>query len=207
MRLVTDIKDIEMLAAENEDHNWRFRCFVKGCDLKIEELDAIVHKLNDAVTAKIDCQSCGNCCRVMHPILKKKDIQRLAVRLSLPASEFEKEYLVKDEVEDGYTFRATPCPFLSENSCAVYSARPEDCRSFPHLHKNEFVFRIGGVFSNCSVCPIAYNVYELLKDELHKLKIESFFEEYEYKKPNHRLLRPTRKAITLTEPCKACGKC
>ncbi|MFH1964780.1 MAG: YkgJ family cysteine cluster protein, partial [Acidobacteriota bacterium] len=108
MRLVTDIKDIEKLAAEKEDQNWRFRCFVKGCDLEIEELDAIVHRLNDAVSAKIDCQSCGHCCRVMHPILKKKDIERLASHLAIPPNKFEEEYLVKDEEEKGLTFRTTP---------------------------------------------------------------------------------------------------
>ena len=167
MRLVTDIKQIEKLAAEKEVQNWRFRCFLKGCGLEVEELDAIVHKLYYAVSAKIDCQTCGHCCRVIHPILNKKDIKRLASHLSMPASEFENTYLVRDEEGDELTFRYTPCPFLSGNSCTVYSARPEDCRSYPHLHKDGFVFRTIGVFSNCSVCPIVYNVYELLKDEFH----------------------------------------
>ena len=98
----------------------------------------------------------------------------------MSAHEFESEYLMKDEEEDGFTFRSTPCPFLSGNSCAVYPDRPEDCRSYPHLHKKEFATRLYGVLSNCSVCPIVYNVYELLKDELHKLGVESFFEDYEY---------------------------
>jgi len=180
MELVTDIKDIEKFAAEKEDQNWRFRCFVKGSDMEIEELDAIVHKLLDSVSAQIDCQACGNCCRAMHPILKKKDLRQLASHLALSPDELKKQYLMKDEEEEGLTFRDTPCPFLSGNSCTVYSARPEDCRSYPHLHKKEFVFRVSGVFSNCSVCPIVYNVYELLKDELHRLGVESFFEEYEY---------------------------
>ncbi len=180
MKLVTDIKQIEMLAAEKKDQNWRFRCFLKGCELEVEELDAIVHRLNDAISEKIDCQTCGHCCRIIHPILKKKDIKWLASHLSMSAPEFEETYLVRDEEEDGFTFRSTPCPFLSGNSCTVYSARPEDCRSYPHLHKDGFVFRASGVFSNCSVCPIVYNVYELLKDELHRLEVESVFQEYEY---------------------------
>ncbi|MFH1965187.1 MAG: hypothetical protein ABIJ42_06545, partial [Acidobacteriota bacterium] len=62
----------------------------------------------------------------------------------------------------------------------AYSARPEDCRSYPHLHKKKFVFRVSGVFSNCSRCPIVYNVYELLKDELYSLRHKSYFNDEEY---------------------------
>ena len=179
MKLETDIKRIEKLAAEKDDQNWRFRCFLKGADLEIEELDAIVHTLNKEVSAKIDCQSCGNCCRVMHPILKPKDIKRLASHRSVSQDEFEEQHLVKDE-DDDLTFRETPCPFLSNNSCTVYAERPDDCRSYPHLHKKGFIIRLWGVVDNCSVCPIVFNVYELLKDELHKKGVESFFEDYEY---------------------------
>ena len=181
MDLITDIKEIEKLAAEKEDQNWRFRCFIKSTDLEIQELDAIVHRLNKEVSGKIDCQSCGHCCRVMHPILNKEDTKRLASHLSIASEMFEREYLMKDEEEEGPTFRATPCPFLSENTCSVYTVRPEDCRSFPHLHKKDFVFRVSGILPNCSVCPIVYNVYELLKDELHRLGVKSFFKGYRYK--------------------------
>ena len=48
----------------------------------------------------------------------------------------------------------------------VYAHRPKDCHSYPHLHKKEFVFRLWGVVENCSICPIVFNVYEQLKDEL-----------------------------------------
>ena len=179
MSLVTDIKRIEKLAAEKEGANWRFRCFLKGADMESEELDAIVHKLYESVSAQIDCQECGHCCRVMHPILKKRDIERLATCLSMSVNQFQGKYVMKDEEEGGFTFRSTPCPFLTGNSCTLYPDRPADCRSYPHLHKKEFVTRLYGVLSNCSVCPIVYNVYELLKGELHKLEDESFFEDYE----------------------------
>ena len=39
-------------------------------------------------------------------------------------------------------------------------------RPFPHLHKEEFIFRLWGVVENCPICPIVFNVYEQLKDEL-----------------------------------------
>ena len=57
--------------------------------------------------------------------------------------------------------------------------RPNDCRSYPHLHKPEFVFRLIQAVSNCSVCPISYNVFELLKQEIHARGVSSFFYEYE----------------------------
>ncbi|MBN1676299.1 MAG: hypothetical protein JXR37_34970 [Kiritimatiellae bacterium] len=41
-----------------------------------------------------------------------------------------------------------------------------DCRSYPHLHKKPFVARLTQAYSNCSVCPIVYNVYEELKKRL-----------------------------------------
>ncbi|MBW1737720.1 MAG: hypothetical protein JRJ69_09220 [Deltaproteobacteria bacterium] len=50
--------------------------------------------------------------------------------------------------------------------CSHYELRPEACRSFPHLHKEEFVSRLMGVIQNYAVCPIIFNVYERLKNEL-----------------------------------------
>jgi hypothetical protein len=81
-------------------------------------------------------------------------------------SELTAAHLRPTEDKDAYCFRQKPCPFLRNNCCTVYDARPDDCRSFPHLHKDEFVFRLIQVVNNCSVCPIVYNVFERLKEEL-----------------------------------------
>jgi Fe-S-cluster containining protein len=59
---------------------------------------------------------------------------------------------------------------LQNNLCRVYNDRPGDCRSYPHLHKRDFVFRVNQAFSNCFVCPIVFNVYEELKRELWRQK-------------------------------------
>ena len=48
----------------------------------------------------------------------------------------------------------------------AYPCRPDDCRSFPHLHKEEFVFRLIQAVENCWICPIVFNVFERLKIEL-----------------------------------------
>ena len=179
MRLETDISTIERLAREREDANWQFRCFLKNCDLDEKEIDAIVHDLYRAVSEGIDCLECANCCRVIRPLLKQQDITRLASGLGMPYEDFVRQYLNEDEEGESYVFRVMPCPFLSGNSCSVYAHRPDDCRSYPHLHKPEFVFRLNQAVSNCSVCPISYNVFELLKQEIRARGISSFFYEYE----------------------------
>ena len=58
------------------------------------------------------------------------------------------------------------CPFLKNNKCACYSVRPESCRTYPQLHKNEFTSRLFGIIKNHSICPIVFNVYEMLKEKV-----------------------------------------
>lgn len=52
MKLQTDPKVVARLAEEREDANWRFRRFLKGVDLEIEELDAIVHEHYEDVASQ-----------------------------------------------------------------------------------------------------------------------------------------------------------
>jgi Fe-S-cluster containining protein len=83
----------------------------------------------------------------------------------LSVNEFRSRFLADDPEREGSVFINQPCPFLQDNFCTVYDHRPSDCRSYPHLHKRDFVFRMNQAFSNCSVCPIVFNVYEELKRE------------------------------------------
>lgn len=165
MKLQTDPDVVAKLAEEREEENWRFRTFLKGLDLEIEELDAIVHGHYEDVASRIDCLACGNCCRQVLPTLDDADVDRLAAGLEMSSKEIVTRYLTPDEDGD-LTFNQRPCPFLSGNRCCVYEHRPDTCRSYPHLHKENFVFRLAQAVSNCSVCPIAFNVYERLKAEL-----------------------------------------
>jgi Fe-S-cluster containining protein len=165
MKLQTDPKIVAKLAQACEDANWRFRTFLKGADLEIEELDAIVHREYETVAGQIDCCACSNCCREILPTLDDADVNRLATGLGTTADEIIARYLTRNEDGD-LTFNRRPCPFLSENRCRVYEHRPDTCRSYPHLQKKEFVFRLTQAVSNCSVCPIVFNVYERLKAEL-----------------------------------------
>jgi Fe-S-cluster containining protein len=166
MKIETDPKVVEKLAERQEEDNWRFRSFLKGIDLESEEVDDLVHRLYDRVAKEIDCLSCANCCREMLPILGEEDVARLAGALDISREETGKRFLIPGEDEGTFTFRNKPCPFLSGNKCTVYESRPDDCRSFPHLHKEGFVFRTIQAIENCSICPIVFNVFERLKEEL-----------------------------------------
>ena len=167
MKIETDLAYIEQMGDEREDENVAFRSFLKNLSISDEELDAIVHRINDEVTAQIDCTACANCCKVFGPILNDEDISTFASGLELSVADLESQYLKLSESEpSGHEFRERPCPFLVDNRCSNYEYRPGDCRSYPYLHKEDFRGRLLGVIGNYAICPIVFNVYERLKVEL-----------------------------------------
>ncbi len=167
MKFEIDSKRVEKLATQKEDENWKFRGYLKGwCDLPSKEIDARFTYYYEMVSKEIDCTKCANCCIKMQPLLSSKDIDAMAAHLGLSYSAFCDSYIIEDDEEDGFVFNTIPCPLLKDNLCTVYSSRPQECRSYPHLDKKDRIFSMTTVFENCSVCPIVYNVYELLKKEL-----------------------------------------
>jgi len=163
----TNLRSIEELSRQREDENWKFRCFLKSSDLPAARIDSLVQRLYPESVAEIDCTGCANCCRVMQPALTAADIKRLAAHLGMTVPQFRADYIkTDDEDRTGIVFNAMPCPFLRDNCCLVYDHRPRACRSYPHLHKKDFVCRLTQAYENCGVCPIVFNVYEGLKREL-----------------------------------------
>jgi len=165
MKLITDLNKIKKLSEQNNRENWNFRAFLKGDDAAIEEIDSIVYELYERISSEIDCTICANCCKKVQPVLDQEDIIKCCEGIGVSVSQFKKKYLKFDKEEKNFVFKEKPCPFLKNNLCSIYSHRPKDCKSFPHLHKKEFVFRLWGVVENCSICPIVFNVYEQLKGE------------------------------------------
>jgi len=49
----TNLDKIKKLSRENEKENWKFRTFLKWCDLPEEKIDTIVHQLFRRVSKKI----------------------------------------------------------------------------------------------------------------------------------------------------------
>ncbi|MCU0287127.1 MAG: YkgJ family cysteine cluster protein [Acidobacteria bacterium] len=175
MKVERNILKIKKLTKLKEEENWGFRTFLKSSGIPAKKIDGIVHRFYEQISPLIDCKTCSNCCKEILPVLHEKDIINMAHFLKMNIDDFEKKYLVKVEEKQGFTFNATPCPFLENNRCSVYNARPDDCRYFPHLQKNEFSSRTIGVIHNCSICPIVYNVYEKLKHKIWAMDMNDSF--------------------------------
>jgi len=99
----TDPEKIKKLAKEKEDENWRFRSFLKMIDKSPEEVDAVVQRLYQEISSKIDCAACRNCCKELIPALEEEDIKRLSRAMELTVDQFRDQYVTKDELGD-YTF-------------------------------------------------------------------------------------------------------
>jgi Fe-S-cluster containining protein len=171
MRFETDLAEIKKLAQEKETENREFREHLQHCMISYEELDAIVHRLDAYVASKIDCRQCANCCRELAAALGREDIARLAQTEGITPEQFEQEYLDKSDEPDRFLIGQKPCPFLDGTLCRHYHARPESCAEYPFLHKADFTTRSVMALWNMPYCPIVYNVYELLKQEIAELEM------------------------------------
>jgi Fe-S-cluster containining protein len=162
--VVRDPDRVRQLAAGKRDEDSDLRAFLKWGGPPPKLVDRLFHRLQAEVSAEIDSTECAACCRELSPVLKPKDIERLARRLRVPNPEFRASHL--REEGEGFVFARTPCPLLHGNRCSCYRDRPADCHSYPHLHKKDMTTRLLGVLENASVCPIVFSVLERLKAEL-----------------------------------------
>ncbi|MBU1087315.1 MAG: YkgJ family cysteine cluster protein [Candidatus Omnitrophica bacterium] len=156
----TDLYMIAQLAKEKELENQEFYSFLKS-NQDSKKIDKIVRSLYKQISAKIDCTSCGNCCKLMDPVFKKEDIEKLG---PVTAESIKKD-LREDKKENGFIFKISPCSFFKDKKCLQYLFRPVGCRSYPHLCKENFISRFSKVMESYSICPIVFNVCESLKIE------------------------------------------
>jgi Fe-S-cluster containining protein len=149
-------ENVECLALQKEDENWKFRSFVKCCcELSDPKLDKLVADIADNVWTAIDCTACARCCITLRPSFPKKTQEHLAKKLSLSLEQFRERYLELNRDEGGalWQIRKSPCPFLENNKCSIYEDRPADCRNYPYVHKPQFRSRMWGMLERTVTCP------------------------------------------------------
>lgn len=168
MKPVTDLKAIHRLGKLRRDENDDFRIYLRELPFSIKTIDRAVEKAYEAACRKINCTACANCCRKLNPTLTLADVRRLARHLGITLEDFSTKYLAPVRVNGKHAviFKRRPCPFLRNNRCTIYKVRPHDCRSYPHLHRRGFVYRIRQAVENYDLCPIVFNTYEALKNTL-----------------------------------------
>ena len=130
---------------------------------KPKDLDDVTEKLHNEVFEKIDCMSCGNCCKTTSPIFYQKDIDRLSKHFKMKPGSFVEKYLHIDGDQD-YVLNSAPCAFLNtDNSCSVYDVRPSACNTYPHTNRKKFYQLLVLSFNNTLICPAVQKVFEGLK--------------------------------------------
>ena len=164
--MIPDPAELERRARAQTGKDYRFRDFLKHrTPLSSEEVDKLVFEIADRVWKKIDCTTCGNCCRVVSPVLSESDVERLATHLAMSSSEFTAKYLKQADssANHPWVMRERPCPFLKDNRCSVYAYRPDTCRGYPYLDKPDFPSRTLSMIGRLSECPAVFEVWEELK--------------------------------------------
>ncbi|HEY3332651.1 MAG TPA: YkgJ family cysteine cluster protein [Capsulimonadaceae bacterium] len=167
-KLITDLPLIKRYSRSNEAADWRFRDHVKHrLNMSNVQLDAIVQEVTDDVWSRIDCLSCGNCCKTLQITVDRPDVLRLAKRLGVSEKQFARDHVRTDR--DGVTHLLSgPCRFLGDdNKCSVYEDRPQACRDFPYLREPDFRSRSISMIENAGTCPIVFNVLQILKRKLN----------------------------------------
>jgi Fe-S-cluster containining protein len=159
--MLHEYQKILQLSTTKSTENKKF--FERLKKLVPRDLDKITNQLHDEAFEKIDCLQCANCCNTTGPLLKEKDIDRLADELRLKPSQFTEKYLRIDEDYD-YVFKQMPCPFLgADKYCSVYDSRPGACRDYPHTQQNKIHNKLKITYLNSMICPAVAMVTEGLK--------------------------------------------
>ncbi len=89
---------------------------------------------------RFECQGDGKCCvsrgRYGYVYLSFNDRRRLAAHFSMTTAEFTSRHTEKEDGLYQLKYADKDCPFLKEGRCAVYDARPWQCRTWPFWPEN-----------------------------------------------------------------------
>lgn len=152
-------------AKRKENENMRFRTYLK-IHADEEDLDQRFLRLHQELFAKYDCDRCRNCCKLFRGSIPVKDIERDAANLQLSSEQFTEKYLEKSEGAEYYNTKHKPCDFLqSDGTCLLGECCPENCKKYPYTNQPERLQSLYSVLKAVEVCPVAFEIYERLKEE------------------------------------------
>ena len=120
-QLELNIEKIAIIGEQKEKENYDFRAFLKGLDF--EHVDKIVQRIDKDVRTQIDCKKCGNCCKTLRPCVTDSEIETLSQIDNLTQHEFQSRFVEIDDFEGIKYLKDTPCKYLVDKSCSIYTNR------------------------------------------------------------------------------------
>lgn len=160
-QMLTTPDQIAPFLKDKSIENIFFKKFLR--DVPSVKVDEKIHRLQQEVSAQIDCLKCANCCKKLEPGLEASEIEILANMRQLPVEDFKEQFVAYDG--EALYLQTKPCMFLNDCSCSIYDQRPAACAGYPHLDQSDMKYR-RSFWENYTVCPIVFNVMEELKAEL-----------------------------------------
>lgn len=158
-------RKVKFEAKRKQNENMKFRMFLK-CNADASELDQQFLRLHNELFANYDCSRCRNCCKMYYGSIPEKDLEQDALYLNMSKEEFLDRYLVKEELEEDYRTKHKPCDFLEAGGeCKLGECKPENCLKFPYTNQPERLQSLYSVLDAVEICPVAFEIYERLKQE------------------------------------------
>ena len=161
MAVVTDLAEVFRLGTAKAAENVAFRRYLSAHHCGDRQFQILASE----IARHFDCTQCANCCRHSVVPVSAGEIERIAGYLGISVEAAERHYTTPDP--DAPTLRVLSssgdaCVFLDGNLCAIYAARPETCRDFPHVAVGEHSLgaRPSSLGRWAALCPIIFNALE-----------------------------------------------
>lgn len=161
--MLTDLDEVFRQGTAKAEENLKFRRYLA----EHHHAEKPFQILASEVEKQVDCQACANCCKHSVVSVTKVELQVIADHLGTTLESVTELYTNRDP--DAPALRllknSDSCVFLSDNLCMIYEARPEACRSFPHLGVGSHSLggRPASLARWAALCPIIYNSLEAYK--------------------------------------------